>query len=148
MSSTFPSGVVLTPPKPTLAKTYQIGTVMKFRRWTLDADSYYIHFQNGYQILHRSGDSGARIYRDRPPNTKGFEAESNIVIGWGLSAYANVSAGTAKYQTGANYPNGGLWVANAPNNVEGLSLLWRHKNWDVGFHRQARRPACTTTTAR
>ena len=36
------------PPKPTLAKTYQIGSVMKHRRWTLDVDAYYIHFQNGY----------------------------------------------------------------------------------------------------
>ena len=42
-------------------------------------------------------------------------------------------AGTAKYQTGANYPNGGMWVANAPSNVESLSLMWMHKNFDVGF---------------
>ena len=43
-----PNGNVLTPPKPTLAKTYQIGSVIKYRRWTLDADAYYVHFQNGY----------------------------------------------------------------------------------------------------
>jgi iron complex outermembrane receptor protein len=50
LSSVFdvPNGQVLTPPKPTLAKTYQAGSVMKRRRWTLDADAYYIHFQNGY----------------------------------------------------------------------------------------------------
>ena len=49
-SSVFdvPNGQVLVPPKPTLAKTYQIGSVMKYRRWTLDADAYYVHFQNGY----------------------------------------------------------------------------------------------------
>ena len=56
-----------------------------------------------------------------------------MVIGWGFTAYVNFSVGSAKYQTGANYPNGGLWVASTPSNVEGLSLMWRHKNWDVGF---------------
>ena len=50
LSSVFDvaGGHVTTPPKPTLAKTYQAGSVMKYRRWTLDADAYYIHFQNGY----------------------------------------------------------------------------------------------------
>ena len=42
-------------------------------------------------------------------------------------------AGTAKYATGPNYPNGGEWVANAPSNLETFSLLWRHRDWDVGF---------------
>jgi iron complex outermembrane receptor protein len=50
LSSVFdvPGGNVLSPPKPTLAKTYQTGSVLKLRRFTLDADFYYIHFQNGY----------------------------------------------------------------------------------------------------
>ncbi len=39
---------VLIPPKPTLAKSYQIGSVMKHGRWTLDLDAYYVHFQNPY----------------------------------------------------------------------------------------------------
>ena len=41
--------------------------------------------------------------------------------------------GSAKYQTGPNYPNGGLWVADTPNNVETISLLWRHQDWSVGL---------------
>jgi iron complex outermembrane receptor protein len=40
--------------------------------------------------------------------------------------------GSAKYQ-GGPYPNGGLWVADTPKNVETVSLLWRHKDWDLGF---------------
>jgi iron complex outermembrane receptor protein len=44
-----------------------------------------------------------------------------------------MSVGSAKYQTGANYPNGGKWVANTPSNIEGASLLWQHGNWDVGL---------------
>ena len=42
------NGNPVVPPKPTLAKTYQVGSVIKFRRWTLDADAYYVHFQNAY----------------------------------------------------------------------------------------------------
>jgi len=30
------------------AKTYQIGSVLKLNRFTLDVDAYYVHFQNGY----------------------------------------------------------------------------------------------------
>jgi iron complex outermembrane receptor protein len=128
-----PGGVVLIPPKPTIAKTYQTGTVMKFHRWTLDADYYYIHFQNGYQSYTDPVSLEPAFTATGPSNTLGVEAESNVVIGWGFTAYMNFSAGHAKYQTGPNIPNGGLWVANAPNNVEGLALMWRHKNWDVGY---------------
>jgi iron complex outermembrane receptor protein len=41
--------------------------------------------------------------------------------------------GSAKYQTGPNYPNGGQWVANTPSNVEGVSVLWQHRNFDLGL---------------
>ena len=39
-----PNAAVETIPKPTIAKTYQAGSVLKFNRWTLDFDTYYIHF--------------------------------------------------------------------------------------------------------
>jgi iron complex outermembrane receptor protein len=128
-----PGGNVLTPPRPTLAKTYQVGSVVKYRRWTLDVDAYYIHFQNAYasftDVL-----SAEPVYTPvGPSNTKGIEAESNIILGGGFSLYLNGTAGSAKYQEGRNYPNGGLWVQNTPSNVETVSLLWRHKNFDVGL---------------
>jgi iron complex outermembrane receptor protein len=124
---------VLTPPKPTLAKTYQIGSVLKLRKFTVDADLYYVHFQNGYDT-YTDPISGEPVYvQTGPSNTKGFEAEGNYYFGYGLSVYANLSLGSAKYQTGPNYPNGGEWVQNTPSNVEGVSLLWQHKNWDVGL---------------
>jgi len=128
-----PNGQVLTPPKPTLAKTYQIGSVLKFRRWTLDADAYYIHFQNGYQSYIDPTTLEPAFTATGPSNTKGVEAESNIAIGYGFSLYLNGTMGAAKYQTGRNYPNGGLWVASAPKNVETVSLLWERRNWSVGL---------------
>jgi iron complex outermembrane receptor protein len=128
-----PNGTVLTPPKPTVAKTYQAGSVLKFNRWTLDADAYYVHFQNGYDSYIDPASNEPVFVATGPTNTKGVEAESNIVIGHGLSLYVNGSLGSAKYQTGANFPNGGQWVANTPGNIESVSLLWQHNNWDVGL---------------
>ena len=126
-------GNVLSPPKPTLAKTYQTGSVVQLRRWTLDVDAYYVHFQNGYDSYTDPATLEPVYIATGPSNTKGVEAEGNVALGYGLSLYGNVSVGSAKYQTGANYPNGGEWVANTPSNIEGLSLLWQHSNWDVGL---------------
>ncbi len=61
-----PGGNVLTPPKPTLAKTYQTGSVLKLNRWTLDVDAYYVHFQNGYDSYTDPITGGAGLRRDRP----------------------------------------------------------------------------------
>ena len=129
----FPGGNVLSPPKPTLAKTYQTGSVLKFDRWTLDVDAYYVHFQNGYDSFTDPSTNEAVFVATGPSNTKGLEAESNILIGHGLSFYINASAGSAKYQTGVNIPNGGMWVANTPSNTEAFGLTWQRKNWDVGI---------------
>ena len=85
------------------------------------------------RFLHRSDDERSVFVATGPSNTKGLEAESNIVIGQGLSVYLNASVGSAKYQTGTNIPNGGLWVANAPSNTEAVGLTWQQKNWDVGI---------------
>lgn len=128
-----PGGNVLVPPKPTVARTYQGGTVLKFNRFTLDMDGYYVHFQNGYNSFTDALSNEPVYYPTGPSNTKGFEAEGNVALGHGLSLYANLSVGSAKYQTGPGIANGGLWVPNTPSNIEGLSLLWQHRNWDFGF---------------
>jgi iron complex outermembrane receptor protein len=107
--------------------------VLKGRRWTLDADAYYIHFQNGYDSYTDPASLEPVYVATGPSNTKGVEAESNILLGWGFSLYLNGTVGSARYQTGHNYPNGGFWVANTPKNVESVSLLWRQKSFDVGL---------------
>jgi iron complex outermembrane receptor protein len=134
-SSVFdvPGGVVLTPPKPTLAKTYQAGSVLKLNRFTLDMDAYYVHFQNGYDSYTDPVSLEPVFVATGPSNTKGIEAEGNYAFGHGLSLYANASFGSAKYQGGANYPNGGQWVANTPTNIEGVDLLYQRGNWDMGL---------------
>jgi iron complex outermembrane receptor protein len=113
-------------PKPTTTKTYQIGSVVKFNRVTLDVDGYYSHFQNPYSST--PDPSGEPVFfQTGPSNTKGVEAESNILIGHGFSLYLNGTLGSAKYaQTG-------LWVANAPKNTETVGFTYRVKSWDLGF---------------
>jgi iron complex outermembrane receptor protein len=128
-----PGAQVLAPPKPTLAKTYQTGSVLQQAHWTLDVDAYYVHFQNGYQSYTDPATLEPVFVATGPSNTRGIEAEGNYVIGHGFSVYANASMGSAKYQSGRNYPNGGLWVANTPRNVEGFSFFWAHHDWDLGL---------------
>jgi iron complex outermembrane receptor protein len=113
-------------PKPTAVKTYQLGSVVKFNRWTLDVDAYYSHFQNPYSSFLDSANE-SYFYQTGPSNTKGVEAESNIVIGRGFSVYLNGTMGAAKYQ------NTGLWIASTPRNTEAVGLTYVAKNWDLGF---------------
>ncbi len=113
-------------PKPTTTKTYQLGSVLKFNRVTLDVDGYYSHFQNPYS--NAPDPSGEPIYyQTGPSNTKGVEAESNILIGYGFSLYLNGTLGSAKYQ------NTGLWVQNAPKNTETIGFTYQLRGWDLGF---------------
>jgi iron complex outermembrane receptor protein len=128
-----PGGNVLVPPKPTVAKTYQGGSVYKHNRFTLDVDAYYVHFQNGYSSYIDPSTLEPVYIPTGPSNTKGFEAEGNVAIGWGFSLYGNATFGSAKYQTGPNIANGGKWVAQTPSDVQGLNLLYQHRNWDVGL---------------
>lgn len=126
-------GNVLTPLQPTVAKTYQTGTVLQYNRWTLSGDFYYVHFQNGYDSYTDPSTLEAVYVPTGPSNTKGVEMEGNIALGHGFSVYGNASFGSAKYQTGPNYPNGGKWLAQTPSNLEGLNILWQRGNWDVGL---------------
>ena len=119
-------------PKPTAVKTYQVGSVIKFNRWTLDADAYYSHFQNPYSsFLDQAGE--AFFFQTGPSNTKGVEAESNIRIVRGFSLYLNGTMGSAKFQEGKHYSNGGLYVPNSPTNTEAIGLTYQLKGWDLGM---------------
>ena len=127
-----PGANVLVPQRPTLAKNYQIGSVLKYNRWTFDADAYYVHFQNGFDSYTDPISQETVFVPTGPSNTRGVEFESNIVLGHGFNLYLNGSKGSAKYAEGPNLPNGGLWVANTPRDIEGIAVFWQKKSWDVG----------------
>jgi len=126
-------GNVTTPLRPQIAKTYQTGSVFKYNRWTLDLDAYYVHYGSGYQSYTDPVTLEPIYTQTGPLNSRGIEAESNIAIGWGFSLYMNAALASAKYQEGPYWPNGGLWVASTPKDLETFMLLYQKKNWDVGF---------------
>jgi iron complex outermembrane receptor protein len=133
-------------PPPTVASTYQGGTVVKFNRVSMDADVYHIHFVNQYSsYTPSSGDNaGFTYYYATPPSdTNGVEAESNIYVSKGLSFFLNGTLGEAKYEsssgTAATATSPAVpaapsaWVASAPHDTESLGVTYQEKGWDLGF---------------
>jgi iron complex outermembrane receptor protein len=116
-------------PKPQLAQTYQGGSVVKLNRVSLDADYYYIHFQNSYVA---TPVANSYTYNTTPPsNTQGFEAEGNIAVTRKLSVFLNGTVGTSKYVATATTPE--LWVASAPADTATEGVTYQDRNWDLGF---------------
>ena len=124
-------------PKPTGAKTYQGGTVLKLKRMTLNADFYYIHFQNAYSASPDPNTPTATQFTASGDSaSKGFEGEANVSLTHGLSLYLNGTVGTARYATDG-LANKGLWVANTPANTQAMGLTYQQKYFDVGiFHKR------------
>jgi iron complex outermembrane receptor protein len=121
------NGAVLNTPSPTRTNTYQGGTTFKMSRVTLNADLFYIKFQNAY-TSYTDPATGEPVYvLPGGSKTKGFEVESNVYLGAGFSLYLNGTVGKAEYT------NSGLWVANTPANTEAAGITYQHKNFDLGF---------------
>ncbi len=115
LSSVFDvtGGNVLTPPKPTLAKTYQAGSVLKFNRWTLDMDAYYVHFQNGYEILlaptRRPGNlfslrPARQIRRELKQRATSFSVTASTFMATSRSARRNMRAARTTRMAGSGWP--------------------------------------------
>ena len=113
-------------PKPTQVRTFQFGSVYKTGRFTLDVDSYFIHFDSGYSST-PDPNGEPLYYLTGTSRTRGVEAESSVYFGHGFSAYVNGTTGIAKY----NDTN--LWVQNAPRDTETIGLSYQQGNWDLGF---------------
>jgi len=144
---------VETLPKQQRSTTYQFGTVLKLKRVTFDADYYHIRFQNSYSSTPDPSQGGEPVFFLQPSSiSKGFEAESNIYFGHGLSAYLNASVGRATYTgvlpltcvsgtTGctATTPQyieaapSGQWVQQTPSDTEAEAITYQNKGFDLGF---------------
>ncbi len=140
--------VAVTPP-PTIASTFQGGTVVKLNRFAWDADVYHIHFTNTYSTYTDSTVSdpnyGFTYYYANPnSDTIGFEAEGNYAVTNNLSFNANGTLGVAKYEASAGSPavldgSGNVitpaigptstaWVALAPHDTESLGMTYRQRS--------------------
>jgi len=143
--------VAVTPP-PTIASTFQGGTVVKLNRFAWDADVYHIHFTNTYSTYTPSSgpDQGFTYYYANPnSDTNGFEAEGNYAVTKSLSFNANGTLGIAKYETSGGSPavtdaNGNVinpavgptstaWVALTPHDTESVGMTYREKGFDFGI---------------
>jgi iron complex outermembrane receptor protein len=143
---------VETLPKQQRSTTYQTGTVVKLKRVTFDADFYHIRFQNSYSSTTDVTTSEQVFFLQPASITKGFEAESNLYIAHGLSAYLNASIGRAYYNgniyqactsgtTGCTATTApltetapsGLWVSQTPTDIETEGVTYQRKAWDLGL---------------
>lgn len=122
------NGAVGVLPKPTSTKTYQIGSVWKTNRLTLDTDAYIIGFDNAYSSFPDPTNNNEPVYfLAGKSHTKGLEAESTVFITHGFSAYVNGTLNKAQFNAT------GLSPANAPRNSEAIGLSYQDSGWDLGL---------------
>ncbi|WP_446745619.1 TonB-dependent receptor [Silvibacterium acidisoli] len=122
-------------PKPTQTTTYQAGTVLKTNRFTLDADVFRVKFQNNYISLAVANPNNPaydnnEYYLGPDSITKGFEAETNVAVGYGFHVYANGTVNKATY-TGTGVPSN-LYVADTPSYTQSLAVTYQDHGFDVG----------------
>ena len=121
------NAAVQTVPKPVQTEAFQLGTVWKSRRYTIDFDFYHVRFDNDYSSTTDPSTGEPVYYLAGRSRTEGIEAESNIVVWKGLSAYLNVTAGNAKYASS------GLWVAGTPTDTEAIGANYQSGSWAVAL---------------
>ena len=145
--------VAATLPKQQKNTTYEAGTVLKLKNVTFDADYYHIHFDNSYSCVTNTSSGDDNICSLQPSSiTQGLEAETNLYLSHGFSAYINASYDKATYSgtlpvtctsgtTGcsstaplyiATAPPG-LNVQQTPSDIESFGFTYQHRSFDFGF---------------
>lgn len=142
-SAAVPTPGLLTPPKQQKSTTYQIGTVMKLQRFTLDADAYRVRFQNSYNSLIDPTTSETVNFLQPSSITQGVEFETTAVLTRGLNLYLNATAANAYYVGKLNAGTraspfyvdapGGLWVQQTPADTEMQGITYQGRGIDLGF---------------
>jgi iron complex outermembrane receptor protein len=145
-SAAVPTPGLLTPPKQQRSTTYQIGSVLKLSKFTLDVDAYRIRFQNSYSSVIDPTTTETVNYLQPSSITQGMEFETNFVLAHGLSIYLNGSAANAYYAGMLNAGTvsspfferapSGLWVAQTPRDTASQGIKYQSKTLDVGFFNQ------------
>jgi iron complex outermembrane receptor protein len=123
-----PFAKTTTPPKAQKSSTFQVGTVYKSDRYTMDANVYHVKLDNSYACnTDPTNPSDTICVAAGTEITQGIEVESTILLGGGFSLYGNATVGTTKYDTG-------VWVAGAPGNTETLGLIYANGGWDSAMY--------------
>jgi iron complex outermembrane receptor protein len=142
-SAAVPNPGLLTPPKQQRSTTYQIGSVMKLQRFTLDIDAYHVRFQNSYNSVIDPTTSETVNFLQPSSVTQGVEFETTAVLARGLNLYLNATAANAYYVGKLNAGTiaspfyvdapGGLWIQQTPADTEMQGITYDRKGLDLGF---------------
>jgi iron complex outermembrane receptor protein len=114
-------------PKPILADTFQVGSVWKSHRATLDVDYYHITFESDYSSTFDAVTGDTLYFLNGKSLTQGVEAESTVLVGGGMAVYLNATKGSAKYADSRQ------WVQNAPSDTETVGLTYNRSGWNIGL---------------
>jgi iron complex outermembrane recepter protein len=103
-------------PKPTVAETYQVGTVLQAHRVNFGVDAFRSRFDNTYtSVLNR--DNNLNDYISGGASlSRGLEFETNVALGAGLSTYVNATKLSATFEAT------GQKVQNSPNHTEAVGI--------------------------
>ena len=142
-SAANPHPGLLTPPKQQKSTTYQVGTVFKANRISIDADAYRVRFQNSYSSLIDPTTSETVNYLQPSSITQGLEFETTAVLAKGLNLYLNGTAANAYYEGKLNAGTStspfyvdapsGLWVQQTPADTEMQGLTYSGHGLDLGI---------------
>ena len=121
------NAAVGTLPKPTVAETYQTGTVFQARRVMFGFDVFHTRFDNTYSSVLNRDTNLNDFFATGASISKGVEFETNTVIGGGLSLYVNAAALRARYT------DSGLLVQNSPKHTEAVGLNFDLSGATVNF---------------
>jgi iron complex outermembrane receptor protein len=112
-------------PKPTLTKTFQVGTVWTSEKAMFSADAYTTRLDNSYSSSYDAKAIDTIYFPSGTSTYKGVEAEANVLIDR-VAVYVNGTIGSAKYNSS------GLWVQNAPGDTETLGLTYQEHRVSIG----------------
>jgi iron complex outermembrane recepter protein len=146
-SATNPTPGLLTPPKQQKSTTYQLGTILKLNRFTLDGDAYRVRFQNSYSSVIDPTTTETVNYLQPSSVTQGIEFETTAVLTKGLNLYLNGTAANAFYEGEVNANTtstqvtapvyekapSGLWVQQTPADTEMQGLTYTGHGLDLGI---------------
>jgi len=146
-STAVPHPGLLTPPKQQKSTTYQVGTVFKANKISIDADAYRVRFQNSYSSLIDPTTSETVNFLQPSSVTQGLEFETTAVLAKGLDLYLNATAAHAFYEGELNanttptevtapvFENApsGLWVQDTPADTEMQGLTYSDHGFNLGI---------------
>jgi iron complex outermembrane receptor protein len=119
--------LVATLPKPVLSDTFQVGSVWKSNRATLDVDTYRVKLQNAYSATFDPVAGDTLYFPTANTISNGVESESTILVGGGLAVYLNGTLGSARYTDTKQ------WVQNTPSDTETGGLTFNRGSWNMGL---------------